>query len=92
MLNCETHKFKFKYDKTPAAKSTPLKGGVASGRLPDLWTSLTSCVCSSRSLLGSKWSQMRFWLVRTATPLHTHSEQSTSRIYNRETEAGRVHQ
>lgn len=49
-------------------------------RLSNLWTSLTSWVCSSRSLLGSKWSQIRFWLVRTATPLHTHSEQSTSRI------------
>jgi len=46
-----------------------------------LWTSLTRRVWSSRSLLGSRWSQMKFWLALTATPLQTHREQRTSRIW-----------
>lgn len=49
--------------------------------ISDLWTSLTNRVCRSRSRLGSRWSQIRFWLALTATPLHTHREQRTSRIW-----------
>lgn len=48
-----------------------------------LWTSLTSRVWSSRSLLGSRLSQMRFWLALTATPLQTQREHRTSRIWKR---------
>lgn len=48
-----------------------------------LWTSLTNRVWSSRSLLGRRLSQIRFWLVLTATPLHTQREQRTSRIWQR---------
>lgn len=46
-----------------------------------LWTSLTSRVCSSRSLSGSSVSQIRFWLALTATPLQTQREHRTSRIW-----------
>lgn len=47
-----------------------------------LVTWLTSRVWSSKSLFGSRLSQMWFWLDRTATLLHTHREHSTSSTWN----------
>lgn len=47
-----------------------------------LVTWLTRRVWSSKSLSGSRLSQMRFWLERTATPWHTHREHSTSSTWN----------
>ena len=44
-----------------------------------LLTWLIRRVCSNRSLPGSRLSQIRCWLERTATPWHTHSEHNTSR-------------
>ena len=43
-------------------------------------------VCSRSSRPGSKFSVMRSWLERTATPLHTHSEHSTSRTWKSSSE------
>lgn len=53
---------------------------VTKGLLFYLWTSLISRVWRSRSLLGSRLSQIRFWLALTATPLQTQREHRTSRI------------
>ncbi len=39
-------------------------------------------VCRRRSRPGSRFSVIKFWLDLTATPLHTHKEQRTSRTYN----------
>ena len=47
-----------------------------------LVTRLARRVWSSKSLSGSRLSQMRFWLDRTATPWHTHREHSTSSTWN----------
>lgn len=44
-------------------------------------------VCNRSSRPGSKFSVMRSWLERTATPLHTHREQSTSRTWRSRSEA-----
>lgn len=43
-------------------------------------------VCSRSSRPGSKFSVMRSWLERTATPLHTHKEQSTSSTWRSRSE------
>ncbi len=51
-----------------------------------LLTWLTSRVCSSRSLPGSRLSQIRCWLERTATPWHTHSEHRTSSTWASQTQ------
>lgn len=40
-------------------------------------------VWSRRSRPGSRFSVMRFWFDLTATPLHTHREQSTSKTWQK---------
>lgn len=47
-----------------------------------LATWLTRRVWNSKSRSGSRLSQMRFWLYRTATPWHSHREHSTSSTWN----------
>lgn len=66
-----------------SASATKL-GGPIEGKHFKLYlvTWLTSRVWSSKSLFGSRLSQMWFWLDRTATLLHTHREHSTSSTWN----------